>query len=81
MVDQITDTSQLPPIKLAFIIDGEVADILHTDERLAAIFTSQPLVMDVTEKMQTTSIQVGYSYNAETQEFIEPPAYPTTEGQ
>ena len=76
MVDQNADTSQLPPIKLAFIIDGEVADILHTDERLAAIFTSEPLVMDVTLKMQTTPIQVGDLYNPETQEFTTPPAQP-----
>ena len=27
---------QTPPIKLAFVLDGQVADILHTDERLAA---------------------------------------------
>lgn len=39
---------QMPPIKLAFIIDGKVVDVIHTDERFAAIFLSQPLVIDVT---------------------------------
>jgi hypothetical protein len=31
---------------LAFVIDGEVADILHTDDRLAAIFLSQPQIVE-----------------------------------
>lgn len=39
---------QLPPVKLAFIIDGKVVDIIHTDERFAAIFLSNPLILDVT---------------------------------
>lgn len=40
--------TQNPPIKVAFVIDGEVVDVLHTDERLAAIFLSNPTVIDVT---------------------------------
>lgn len=38
-----------PPIKVAFVIDGKVVDVLHTDERLASIFLSDPVVIDVTE--------------------------------
>lgn len=62
------------PIKLAFIIDGEVADVLHTDERLAAIFTSTPLVLDVSTRFveDPLSVSVGAKYNAETGEFTEP---------
>jgi hypothetical protein len=44
-----TENPALPPVKIAFIIDGEVQDVLHTDERLAAIFLSQPTIVDVTE--------------------------------
>lgn len=45
----MTDTPPtLPPVKLAFIIDGVVADVLHTDDRLAAIFLSEPTIVDVT---------------------------------
>lgn len=40
---------ETPPIKVAFIIDGKVVDVLHTDERLAAIFLSDPTVIDVTQ--------------------------------
>lgn len=38
-----------PPVKIAFIIDGKVVDVLHTDERLASIFLSDPVVIDVTQ--------------------------------
>ncbi len=71
----------LPPIKLAFILDGEVADILHTDDRLSSIFLSNPLVLNVTEQLASESnvIAVGSGYNAETGEFTAPaePTEPT----
>lgn len=31
---------------LAFVLDGEVAEILQTDDRLAAIFLSQPQIVE-----------------------------------
>ena len=60
-----------PPIKLAFVLDGQVADILHTDERLAAIFLSNPTVVDVTNNLYESGgiVNVGASYNEETKEF------------
>ena len=33
---------------LAFVIDGEVVQIMGTDERLAAILLSDPIIVDVT---------------------------------
>ena len=42
-------TPELPPVKIAFVIDGEVADVLHTDDRLGAIFLSEPVIIDVSE--------------------------------
>lgn len=42
-------TPDLPPAKIAFVIDGVVADVLHTDDRLAAIFLSEPTIVDATE--------------------------------
>jgi hypothetical protein len=64
------------PIKLAFIIDGEVVDVLHTDERLAAIFTSNPLVLDVSQQFidDPLSVSTGAKYDAVTGEFTEPEA-------
>jgi hypothetical protein len=57
-------TPQLPPVKLAFIIDGVVQDVLHTDDRLAAIFLSEPTIVDVTELLSTNTetTLVGKSY-------------------
>lgn len=48
----MTDQPVLPPNKIAFIIDGKVVDVLHTDDRLAAIFLSQATIIDVTEKYE-----------------------------
>jgi hypothetical protein len=31
---------------LAFVLDGEVAEVLQTDDKLAAIFLSQPKVIE-----------------------------------
>ena len=39
----------VPPNKIAFVIDGMVVDVLHSDDRLAAIFLSEPKMFDVTE--------------------------------
>jgi hypothetical protein len=33
---------------LAFVIDGEVVQVMGTDERLAAILLSDPIIIDVT---------------------------------
>lgn len=61
----------LPPYKIAFVVDGEVADILHTDERLFAIFMSNPVIIDVTAQITADpeSIPVGSLYDVETNLF------------
>ena len=63
-----------PPIKLAFIIDNEVADILHTDERLSSIFLSNPIIIDITEKLLENELSVmpGMKYDPETDKYSEP---------
>lgn len=53
-------TTPTPSVQLAFIIDNRVVDIINTDERLAAIFLSQPVILDVT----------GVTYGPETGLFI-----------
>ena len=57
------------PARIAFIIDGVVADVLNTDDRLAAIFLSQPKVVDVTEISESEFITSGYTYNEELNTF------------
>ena len=62
-------------IKLAFILDNEVVDILHTDDRLAAIFLSNPKVIDITEKIKTegnTSVLVHFTYDEASNTFLSP---------
>lgn len=67
--------ANLPPVKIAFIIDGEVVDVLHTDERLGAIFTSNPIVKNVTGQLIENDgiVQVGALYNAELDQFSPKP--------
>ena len=67
----MTDKPQMPPVKIAFIIDGEVVDVLHTDERLGSILLSEPLIIDVSDKAVGGEMPnlVGLSYTPETKEF------------
>jgi hypothetical protein len=61
--------AEMAPARIAFIIDGVVADVLNTDDRLAAIFLSQPKAVDVTEISQSEFITSGYLYNEELNTF------------
>jgi hypothetical protein len=51
---------------VAFIIDGVVQDVLHSDARLAALFLSQPEIVEVTDWYQartnTSQNLVGATY-------------------
>jgi len=60
----------LPPNKVAFIIDNQVVDIIHTDDRLAAIFLSEPLMVDVTDVED--GVFISSTYNPETGVFTAP---------
>jgi len=64
---------EMPPVKVAFIIDNIVADVIHTDNRLAAIFLSNPVVMDVTDHEDVNSITTNATYDPETQTFTPAP--------
>ena len=62
---------ELPPVRVAFVLDNIVVDVLNTDERLAAIFLSNPTVVEVTNHENMPSVRVGSEYNPETNEFTE----------
>ena len=66
--EQLVDPT---PVKIAYILDGQVVDILHTDERLAAIFLSNPIIMDISDKFNNglSEVVVGTKYDSETQQF------------
>lgn len=40
-----------PPVKIAFVLDGRIIDVLHTDPGLAALLLSEPQIIDVTSWM------------------------------
>jgi hypothetical protein len=70
----MSNEKPLPPVKIAFIIDNVVVDVLHTDERLAAIFLSEPLILDVSDTADGIAFQglVGATYDPTTGEFTLP---------
>jgi len=67
----------LPPVRVAFIIDNVVADVLHADYRLAAIFLSNPLVLDITDLEDAYSITPNSEYDPESGKFTPSPTEPT----
>ena len=67
--DQQNEMMMLTPVKVAFIIDNVVADVLHTDERLAAIFLSDPVVVDITNNDNVEFIRYGSQYDPATNTF------------
>ena len=55
--------------RLAFIIDGQVVHVQSCSARNAAIMTSKPTVIDITEHERGAFIQVGLTYDEATGEF------------
>jgi hypothetical protein len=66
-----THDHEMAPVRLAFIIDNVVQDCLNTDERLAAIFLSNPIIIDISDRENQYRISVGSEYNSENGEFTE----------
>lgn len=64
-----SENINMPPIKLALVIDNMVADILHTDDRLAAIFLSNPTIVDVTGEDGKSTANINDIFNPETKTF------------
>jgi hypothetical protein len=66
---------ELPPKRLAFIMDGKVVEMMNTDDRLAALFLSEPLVVDITERYDTINAVgnvIGMSYDKDKDMFYIP---------
>lgn len=63
------------PVGLALIIDGEVVDVLRTNDRLGAILLSDPVIVDISDKVRndgTSDVKIGATYNSLTSEFTNP---------
>jgi hypothetical protein len=55
---------EIPPIPLAYIMDGEVVLVMNTDERMAALFTSNPTVIKITQAVDAPKI--GWKWDGTT---------------
>jgi len=60
----MTEETLEHPVKVAFIIDNKVVDVIHTDTRLGAIFLSNPTTIDITEMSPMPA--VGWDYDSAT---------------
>lgn len=65
----------MPPNKIGFILDGKVQDVLHTDDRLAALLLSGPIIFDATkayEGQETGFNIVGWDFDENNGELTAP---------
>jgi hypothetical protein len=53
-------------IKIAFIIDNEVVQILNADELFASMLLSNPTILDVTDVWNVEPILIGTAYDPAT---------------
>jgi hypothetical protein len=60
-------TPIIPPRRIAVIIDDVIQDVLFTDERLAALFLSEPTIVDITDEAE--DVNIGFRYDKETNSF------------
>lgn len=54
---------EMPPVRLALILDGHVVDVLQTDDRLAAIFLSHPTIVEINQDGVTLNTPYDESTN------------------
>jgi hypothetical protein len=66
------DQINLTPRRIAFIVDNKVVDILQTDERLGAIFLSQPEIINITDVEERSFPSVDWKYETSLEKFIPP---------
>lgn len=66
----MSNVPEIPAISLALVIDDKVVEVLHTDERLAAIFLSSPTIVDVSNVSNNGGSIIGWVYDGIT--FINP---------
>jgi hypothetical protein len=65
--------TEKPPHSIAFVVDGFVQDVIHVQPRLAAIFLSEPIAVDVTGAVAVFGADVspGFQYDVKTNTFTD----------
>ena len=71
-VENLEDQVNVTPKRIAFIIENKVVDILQTDERLAAIFLSQPEIINISSLEEKSFPSVDWKYDTLLEKFIPP---------
>lgn len=65
----MAEDTYVSPQRVAFIIDNEVVEIIRTDDRIAAIWLSNPTIVNVLGEDGTQIANVGDIYDPATQTF------------
>jgi hypothetical protein len=63
----------MPPFHIALILDGQVKQVMHVDEKMAAVILSNPLIVQ-TDHPMNGGAQDGWTYDEDTETFS-PPAF------
>lgn len=67
---EVLDNLPIPPVHIALVIDNEVVDIIHANDRLGAILLSNPNIIDISSLDE--SVKVGSIYNPNLNSFTDP---------
>jgi hypothetical protein len=71
-------TEQFNTKRIAFVIDGQVVQLVRLDERLFSILASDPIMVDVTDRtIGKTNDFSGTQYDVENNKFIPVQKYPS----
>jgi hypothetical protein len=64
MMSNVPTPPEVPGIsnQIAFVIDGEVQEVIYVGDRFNAILTSNPTIVSVPSG---TTVQLGYTYSAD----------------
>ena len=71
-INQVEGAADLPAKKIAFVIDDQIVEVLHTNEALGAILLSNPTIIDMSSVYGdvTNNAGIGWVYNLEDNSII-----------
>jgi hypothetical protein len=65
--NEATDTQEMPPNAIAFVVDNQIVDILYVNDVLSAVLTSDPVILNITNLLGGENVlarpSIGWIYN------------------
>jgi hypothetical protein len=71
-MNQPEGAADLPAKKIAFVIDDQIVEVLHTNETLGAILLSNPTIVDISSVYGdvTNNPGIGWIHNLEDNSIV-----------